>query len=153
MKNYWYLMILFFMILWGVFPGRGDDRRSDKGIPVTELPQSAQQLLRTGFPGAQVLKCEHSPVWNEYEVKIEGGYEVEFDKEGEWFEIDSDHEPLSAHVINLLPAQAIRYLLVNYADGHVESLKRSKDGYKVSLERPDVNLYFSNTGEFLKEKD
>lgn len=93
MKNYLYLIVLFATIAWGIGPGRGENKTTDRKISMSELPQPARQLLRTYFPGARVLQCVHSRTWDEYGVKVSGGYDLEFDRKGRWEEIDSHDTP------------------------------------------------------------
>ncbi len=153
MKNYLYLIVLFSMIALGISPSRGENKNSEKKISVSELPQPAQHLLKTYFPGARVIHCVHSRVWGEYEVKVSGGYELEFDKKGSWEEIDSKHTPLSSELVKLLPSGTVRYLADHYPDAHMESMEQRKDIYKISLSSPKVKLYFTKSGEFVKQKE
>lgn len=153
MKNYLYLVVLFSMIALGISPSRGERKTSDKKILLSELPQQAQLLLKTYFPGVRVLQCVHSRIWDQYDVKVSGGYELEFDKNGRWEEIDSDHEPLSAELINLLPQSVGVYLMQNYPGVSIENMEQRKNLYKLSLSSPDVDLYFSKTGEFVKARN
>lgn len=152
MKNYLYLVVLFSMIALGISPNRGETKVSDKKISVSELPQAAQHLLKNYFPGTRVTHCRHSQVWGEYEVKVSGGYELGFDKKGVWEEIDSKHAPLSHRLVNLLPSGAVKYLADNYPEAKVKSMEQRQNIYKISLSSPEVKLYFTKSGEFVKQK-
>lgn len=153
MKNYLYLIVLFSMIALGIGTGRSENKTSDRKIPMSELPQPAQKLLKTYFPGARVLQCVHSRTWDQYDVKVSGGYELEFDKNGRWEEIGSGDEPLSSELEQLLPAPVVEYLKSHYPEARVESMEQRKNMYKLSLDTPDVDLYFSKTGEFVKARN
>lgn len=152
MKNYLYLIVLFSMISLGINPSRGENKVSEKKISVSELPQPAQHLLKTYFPGARVIHCIHSRTWGEYEVKIAGGYKLEFDKKGAWEEIDSRETPLSNRLVGLLPTAAIEYLDGHYPDAKIEAMEQRSNVYKLSLTRPEMKLYFTKSGEFVKQK-
>lgn len=153
MKNYLYLIVLFATIAWGIGPGRGENKTTDRKISMSELPQPARQLLRTYFPGARVLQCVHSRTWNEYGVKVSGGYDLEFDRKGRWEEIDSHDNPLDSSLVKLLPAPVAEYLEQHYPGAKVESMEQRKNVYKITLVRPETHLYFSKTGEFVKERN
>ena len=153
MKNYLYLIVLFATIAWGIGPGRGENKTTDRKISMSELPQPARQLLRTYFPGARVLQCVHSRTWDEYGVKVSGGYDLEFDRKGRWEEIDSHDNPLDSSLVKLLPAPVAEYLEQYYPGAKVESMEQRKNVYKITLVRPETHLYFSKTGEFVKERN
>ena len=153
MKNYLYLIVLFATIAWGIGPGRGENKTTDRKISMSELPQPARQLLRTYFPGARVLQCVHSRTWDEYGVKVSGGYDLEFDRKGRWEEIDSHDNPLDSSLVKLLPAPVAEYLEQHYPGAKVESMEQRKNLYKLTLVRPETHLYFSKTGEFVKERN
>lgn len=153
MKNYLYLIVLFATIAWGIGPGRGENKTTDRKISMSELPQPARQLLRTYFPGARVLQCVHSRTWDEYGVKVSGGYDLEFDRKGRWEEIDSHDNPLDSSLVKLLPAPVAEYLEQHYPGAKVGSMEQRKNVYKITLVRPETHLYFSKTGEFVKERN
>ena len=153
MKNYLYLIVLFSMIALGIGPGRGGNRANDRKISMSELPSPARQLLKTYFPGARVLQCVHSRTWDEYGVKVSGGYELGFDRQGHWEEIESDDKPLSAELVKLLPAPVVEYLEQHYPGAKVEGMEQRKNVYKITLVYPDTHLYFSKSGEFVKARD
>lgn len=153
MKNYLYLIVLFATIAWGIGPGRGENKTTDRKISMSELPQPARQLLRTYFPEARVLQCVHSRTWDEYGVKVSGGYDLEFDRKGRWEEIDSHDTPLDSSLVKLLPAPVAEYLEQHYPGAKVESMEQRKNVYKITLVRPETHLYFSKTGEFVKERN
>ena len=86
-------------------------------------------------------------------VKVSGGYELGFDRQGHWEEIESDDKPLSAELVKLLPAPVVEYLEQHYPGAKVESMEQRKNIYKITLVYPDTHLYFSKSGEFVKARD
>ncbi|HIZ27208.1 PepSY-like domain-containing protein [Barnesiella sp. An55] len=152
MKNYLYLIVLFSMIALGIGPGRGENKTGDRKISLSELPQPARLLLKTYFPGARVLQCVHSRTWDEYGVKVSGGYELGFDRKGHWEEIGSGDRPLSSELVKLLPAAVTEYLNQHYPGARVESMEQRKNIYKLTLASPQTHLYFAKSGEFVKAR-
>ena len=69
---------------------RADD---DKPIQVTQMPQAAQQFIKQHFADSKVAlaKMESEFFYKSYEVIFTNGNKVEFDKKGEWTEIDCKH--------------------------------------------------------------
>ena len=63
---------------------------NDKPIPVTQLPAKAQTFLQTYFKDSKVAlsKQESDLFYKSYDVVFTNGEEVEFDKSGEWTEIE-----------------------------------------------------------------
>ena len=77
---------------------------------------------------------------------------MEFDKKGAWEEIDSHETPLSNRLVGLLPTAAIEYLNDHYPDAKIEGMEQRSNVYKLSLSRPEMKLYFTKSGEFVKQK-
>lgn len=53
------------------------------------LPQEAQAFIRNIFPDTPVSKVENDFADREYEVDMSNGYEVTFDHEGNWLQIEA----------------------------------------------------------------
>ena len=66
---------------------RADD---DKPIQVTQMPQLAQQFIKQHFSDSKVAlaKMESDFLYKSYEVIFTNGNKVEFDKKGNWEEVD-----------------------------------------------------------------
>ena len=69
---------------------RADD---DKPIQVTQMPQLAQQFIKQHFSDSKVAlaKMESDFLYKSYEVIFTNGNKVEFDKKGNWEEVDCKH--------------------------------------------------------------
>lgn len=153
MKNYLFPIVVGVMIALGVNTSRGENKVTERAITVKELPQPARQLLESYFQGAAVVECVQSRLWDEYEVKLAGGYELDFDEKGHWTVIEAEEKPLPEKLLTLLPVASVKYLREHYPNAKVEELKQKRSGYKVSLAHPDVELYFLKSGEFLRQSD
>ena len=105
---------------------------NDKPISVNALPAKAQTLLSQHFNGQKVMLAtiESGVVSRSYDVVLQNGTKLEFDKKGNLTEIDCKQ---SIVPVKLIP-QAIRnYLMENYPAQAVKKLEMNKNEYEVEL--------------------
>lgn len=105
---------------------------NDKPIAVTQLPATSQQIIKKNFAGKKVAlaKQETGLLDKSYEITFTSGEKIEFDKNGNWTEIDCK---LSAVPARLIPAKIASYLKANYPGTKVLKLEKDKNEYEVSL--------------------
>lgn len=105
---------------------------NDKPISVNALPAKAQTLLSQHFNGQKVMLAtiESGVVSRSYDVVLQNGTKLEFDKKGNLTEIDCNQ----ATVPDQLVPQAIKnYLMENYAGQSVKKIEKNKNEYEVEL--------------------
>ena len=105
---------------------------NDKPIAVNALPVKAQTLLSNNFNNQKVMLAtiESGVVSRSYDVVLQNGTKLEFDKKGNLTEIDCNQ----ATVPDQLIPQAIRnYLMENYPAQAVKKLEMNKNEYEVEL--------------------
>lgn len=105
---------------------------NDKPISVNALPAKAQTLLSQHFNGQKVMLAtiESGVVSRSYDVVLQNGTKLEFDKKGNLTEIDCKQ----ATVPDQLIPQAIRnYLMENYPAQAVKKIEMNKNEYEVEL--------------------
>ena len=105
---------------------------NDKPISVNALPAKAQTLLNNHFNGQKVMLAtiESGVVSRSYDVVLQNGTKLEFDKKGNLTEIDCKQGIVPA----LLIPQAIKnYLEINYAGQSVKKIEIKKNEYEVEL--------------------
>lgn len=105
---------------------------NDKPISVNALPAKAQTLLCQHFNGQKVMLAtiESGVVSRSYDVVLQNGTKLEFDKKGNLTEIDCNQ----ATVPDQLIPQAIKnYLMENYAGQSVKKIEMNKNEYEVEL--------------------
>lgn len=105
---------------------------NDKPISVNALPAKAQTLLSLHFNGQKVMLAtiESGVVSRSYDVVLQNGTKLEFDKKGNLTEIDCNQ----ATVPDQLIPQAIKnYLMENYAGQSVKKIEMNKNEYEVEL--------------------
>ena len=105
---------------------------NDKPIAINALPAKAQTLLNNHFNGQKVMLAtiESGIINKSYDVVLQNGTKLEFDKKGNLKEIDCKLGIVPA----LLIPQAIKnYLKDNYAGQSVKKIEMNKNEYEVEL--------------------
>lgn len=127
---------------------------SEKPIPFEKLPKMAQEFIHTHFKGVKVVKCEVESPWTQFDVRMANGYELEFDRAGNWIEVQKEKGSISLSILGILPQRSYSYLQSNYSGVSVEKIERQKKGFKVSLntQPEETEMHFSKDGRFLSKK-
>ena len=105
---------------------------NDKPIAINALPIKAQTLLNNHFNNQKVILAtiESGIINKSYDVVLQNGTKLEFDKKGNLTEIDCKQGIVPA----LLIPQAIKnYLKDNYAGQSVKKIEINKNEYEVEL--------------------
>lgn len=145
MKRY-ILMVL--SVILTVMSGYAFDKYS---INCEDLPESAQQFLRTYFPKAKVgmVKTDrHFLKKTDYDVKLVDGTKIEFSNAGKWTSIDCKKKEVPKDII---PKSIRNYVSKNFPDVKIIRIEKDYSKYKVGLS-DDVELTFSLLGQFKSMK-
>lgn len=104
----------------------------DKPISVSQLPAAAQQLMKKHFPNRKVAlaKTESGFFNREYDVIFTNGEKIEFDKNGNWTEIDCKHSSVPA---SMIPAKIANYVKGNYPECRILKIEADDGEYEVKL--------------------
>lgn len=123
---------------------------------VGELPRKAKDFIRQHYHDTSIVECskDFHPVT--YEVDLADGTEIEFNRQGEWIEVDApDNAVLSSEVLHsILPDRARRELSDKGYISLVNTVKRVGKTYTVDLSdsRGDIaadELLFSHDGRLI----
>ena len=123
------LLILFVCLFTLQTIARADD---DKPIQVSQMPQKAQQFIKQHFAGNNIAmaKVESDFLQKSYDVIFTDGNKVEFDKKGNWTEVNCKFSVVPQGIITA-PIQ--KYVTTNYADAKILKIERDKADYEVKL--------------------
>ena len=143
MKKF-FMLIFFFAFAASVY-AVGDDERV---IDAAQLPEKAKQMLATYFINDEVsiATCDKEWFGASYDVRLKSGATLEFDKDGEWLEIDCAHKAVP---VGLIPEAIISDAKQRFEDAHIVKIERDRRGYDVELSnRVDLeyNLQFRLVG-------
>ena len=105
---------------------------NDKPIAVNALPVKAQTLLSNHFNNQKVMLAtiESGVVSRSYDVVLQNGTKLEFDKKGNLTEIDCKQGIVP---VQLIPQAIKNYLKDNYAGQSVKKIEMNKNEYEVEL--------------------
>jgi hypothetical protein len=106
---------------------------NDKPIQVSEMPKSAQLFIKNHFADLSVAmaKVETDFLDKNYDVVFTNGNKVEFDKKGNWTNVDCEHTQVP---VAILPEAIRQYVTQNYPDAKVLKIEvTDRKGYDVEL--------------------
>ena len=120
-----------------------------KTTDVSKLPQAAIQCLQQNIPNATVnlIKVDTSFLGfgvSSYDAYLSDGTEIEFDKRGQWTEIENDVAIPQSFITDTLKA----YLAKNFPNIRVTSLKKKPYGYQIELSN-DIEIRFDSSWKLI----
>lgn len=141
---------LIFLLSIGMSSCKNDDEGVEEILSVSDLPMPAQTFLTTYFSDYKAEKVVKDMEDNVviYEVNLEGGFEIVFDSEGEWQQVDAP-DRVSIPDIGFIPQSIQEYLNYNYYGYGVNEINRTGTGFKLELTNTDFDLYFNEAGEII----
>lgn len=116
---------------------------------IKQLPTQSQNFITTYFVNLNVQKIEIEKNLlgiKDYEVTFTNGYEIEFDKKGEWTKVDCKRNPIPGA---LVPQKIKDHIKIEFKGDHITEIKKKKGGFEVELQN-DITLIFNSKGEFKK---
>lgn len=105
---------------------------NEKPITVSQLPATAQQVIKKHFSKKKValVKMETGIFDKSYDVVFTTGEKIEFDKKGNWKEINCK---LSFVPTALIPAKIVNYVKSNYPGTKILKIEKDTKEYDVKL--------------------
>ena len=122
----------------------------DTIVKVKDLPQTIQSFLAAHFSNTGVAVAIKDG--NEFEIRMNNGWEIEFDNKGQWENIDCKRDKVPSSVISLIPETIASYLRSNFDKAYVTEISKGHSGYDIELSN-GLNLEFSSNGRFKKIDD
>ena len=108
--------------------------KADNEGPVTvnELPATAQTFINTHFKDKKVALAKKETGFFElsYDVIFTDGNKLEFDRNGNWKEVNCKYSSVPAAVV---PQQISDYVKANYAGINILSIEKDDREYEVRL--------------------
>lgn len=105
---------------------------NDKPITISQLPAKAQTLINSNFKAKKVAlaKMESGLIDKSYDVIFTNGEKVEFDRKGNWTEIDCKQSSVPT---NLIPAAINTYVKTNYSGNRIIKIEKDDGMVEVKL--------------------
>ena len=110
--------------------------KTSKKTPKTDAGstamQTAQQFIKKYFGDRKVAFAkEESDFRKSYEIAFKNGDKIEFDRKGEWTDIDCKY---SAVPTGIIPAPIAKYVADNYPDNKIVQIERDTRSTEVKLD-------------------
>ena len=105
---------------------------NDKPITFEQLPAPAQTFIKQNFPNAKVafVKMEKEFLDASYDVMFVNGDKVEFDKKGNWKDINCRRMTVPQAAV---PSKIQEFVKSNYPDAKVIKIEKDRYEYEVRL--------------------
>ena len=100
----------------------------DQVITFDQMPEAAQTLLRQHF--ANKVPLVVTVDWDDYTIRYESGEKVEFDKQGNWKEIDCRASQVP---VELIPEEIKANIAATFPGAIILKIDRNRRGYEVKL--------------------
>lgn len=124
---------------------------NDKPITVDQLPQTVQQFIKKYFADTEVsyAKVESEIFDKSYEVIFVNGCKVEFNKQGEWTDVDCKYAEVPAGIV---PQKIQEFVAKNHPNTKVIEIDKDKRDYELKLSSR-VELKFDLQENFMGYDD
>lgn len=124
------------------------ESQEKRDIDFTALPQKSQQFVNLHFADkvVSVVLLDKELFDKEYKVIFTDGSKIEFDKEGEWQEVECKFSP--GVPLSFLPTTMAAYLEAHFVNTYIENISIDHRRYEVELNN-DIELVFDLKGNFL----
>ena len=104
----------------------------DKPIKVEQLPQASQQFIKKHFAGKSIAiaKMESGILEKSYDVIFTNGDKLEFDRKGQWTDVDCKFSEVPASIV---PKQIADYVKQNHKGVKILKIERERNRHDVDL--------------------
>jgi hypothetical protein len=118
---------------------------------IKRLPQKSQAFIAKYFPEEKVsyIKIDKEFMRTDYELNFVSGKEIEFNQDGEWYEIKCKKTAVPAGII---PENIYAYVAQNFSNTLITKVERQYNHYDIELSN-DLDLEFDLKGNFLRMDD
>lgn len=117
--------------------------KDDLFVNARDLPQTIQSFLASHFSNTDVAATIKDG--NDYEIRMDNGWELEFDHDGQWENIDCKRDEVPASVLRLIPETIVAYVNSNFEKAYITDISKDRSGYEVELSN-GLDLKFSLKG-------
>ena len=140
MKKIKFLLLMAMVMTMSLTMSADDD---DRVITFDQLPQVAQAFHKAHFAAKAPLLVTAD--WDDYTIRYESGEKIEFDRNGEWKEIECYNTKVPTGAI---PEQISNYLTQNYPGKSVVKIERHRSIYEVKLNN-GLEVEFNRNFQFI----
>ena len=127
--------------------GTGCKADNERPIDISQLPQTAQTLISTHFKSQKVMLVvkETEGFSKGYDVIFENGDKIEFDRSGNWEEVDCNTAGVPTAI---LPAVVKQFVAAKHKDAKVMKISKDRNSTEVELSN-GWELEFDKNGKLI----
>lgn len=114
-------------------------------ISPNELPDNIKTFVQKYFPGTSIMYAEID--YNEYDIRLNSGAEIEFEKSGEWKEIKAYQN----FPTELLPKSAVQAIKKTYPSAFIIKAEKIWHGFEIKTNNM-MEIYVDSKGNILGQK-
>lgn len=120
---------------------------NDKPITMSQLPVAAQTMVKQYFKGKNValVTIDRALGNRSYDVVFSNGEKIEFDRKGNWTDIDCRSNSVPAR---LIPSTIASYIRTHHAGTKVVKIERDKSETDVKLSN-GIELTFNKKNQLV----
>ncbi|MDE5595885.1 MAG: PepSY-like domain-containing protein [Muribaculaceae bacterium] len=144
MKKFLKFMPLLLIAVFGTMVWSCSDDDNDDSLAVNMLPDQAKEFVAQYFPSSAIIAAKTDG--NEYDVMLSDGTKIEFDKSGEWKDVDAARGATVPS--GFYPETIDTYVAANYEGKGINEISKETGGYDVELVN-GVDLKFDSAGQFV----
>ena len=120
---------------------------NDQVITFDRLPANAQTMLKQNF--ADKVPLVITADWDEFKVMYTSGEKVEFDKKGNWRDIECMTSQVPA---DLIPAQITAHVNATFPGASITEIDRDRRGHSVKVSN-GLELEYNNNFQVIELDD
>ena len=118
-----------------------------------KLPSATKAFLKKHYPESNIISIVDD-VDGDFEVRLDNKSELDFDRKGMWFQLDSKKKPFPNSIIQLLPNEMIKYISQNYPEQFIKEVEKKSYGYRITLNKPNnIELCFTGSGILIEAEE
>ncbi len=100
----------------------------DMVVSPAALPQTAQTFIQQNFKNANIIYVEQD--WDDFEVRLSDGTEIDFHINGDWKEVKAYGTPLPT---SILPAPVANAVKKAHPQAVIMKIEKEWNGYEIKL--------------------
>lgn len=121
------------------------DNDKDEPISSSQLPSKATEFIGQYFPSAQIISSQKDK--NEYEVMLSEGTRIDFNKDGEWTDVEAANSKILP--TGFYPAEIDSYIAQYFQGLGINEITKVKRGFEVEL-NTGTEMVFAADGSFIE---
>lgn len=141
-------MILSLVLITAALTTTMTAQADDRAVTIDQLPKKAQQFIKQHFAQSilSYAKQDTGMFDGEFEVAFTDGNKVEFQKNGEWKDVECKKSAVPAAIV---PQTMKDYVAKSHANMQIIKIERESKEYEIKLS-DGKELKFNSKGNFVR---